>query len=232
MRAATAPVGETSSWQDRLRDPSLGALLIIQSCAIFIAAPLAANGVPMARSIGETLVLSAGVAVVALSPSRAALIALLLGVAASLSSVLVVPERLPLFATLLHRGGNILALLALASVVGRAVYAPGRITRRRIEGAFVLYLNIAEIFASAYRLIWELNPAAFTNLTHPTGDAGEIATMLYFSLATLTTTGYGDIVPVDAFARSLATLEAVIGQLYLVTAVAGLVAREIEHRRR
>ena len=39
--------------------------------------------------------------------------------------------------------------------------------------------------------------------------------MLYFSLTTLTTTGYGDIVPVDPFARSLANLESVIGQFYL-----------------
>ncbi|MGC1888206.1 MAG: potassium channel family protein [Stellaceae bacterium] len=35
--------------------------------------------------------------------------------------------------------------------------------------------------------------------------------MLYFSLATPTTTGYGDIVPVDPFARSLANLESVLG---------------------
>ena len=56
--------------------------------------------------------------------------------------------------------------------------------------------------------------------------------MLYFSLITLTTIGYCDIVPVNAFACSLTTLEAVIGQLYLVTTVARLVALELESRRR
>ena len=44
--------------------------------------------------------------------------------------------------------------------------------------------------------------------------------MLYFSLTTLTTTGYGDIVAVDPFARSFANLEAVLGQFYLAITVA------------
>ena len=48
------------------------------------------------------------------------------------------------------------------------------------------------------------------------------------SLTTLTTTGYGDIVPVDPFARSLANLESVIGQFYLAIPVARLVTLELE----
>ena len=56
--------------------------------------------------------------------------------------------------------------------------------------------------------------------------------MLYFSLTTLTTTGYGDIVPVDPFARSLANLEAVIGPFYLAITVARLVTLELADRRR
>jgi hypothetical protein len=55
--------------------------------------------------------------------------------------------------------------------------------------------------------------------------------MLYFSLTTLTTTGYGDIVPLDPFARSLANLESVIGQFYLAITVARLVTLELEDRR-
>jgi hypothetical protein len=57
-------------------------------------------------------------------------------------------------------------------------------------------------------------------------------TMLYFSLTTLTTTGFGDITPVHPFARSLANLEAIIGQLYPATILARLVTLELEHRRR
>jgi hypothetical protein len=61
------------------------------------------------------------------------------------------------------------------------VYAPDRITFHRLQGAGVLYLNGATIFASAFSLIWEVNPAAF-NLAPPAGGPGELATMLYFSL--------------------------------------------------
>ncbi len=60
----------------------------------------------------------------------------------------------------------------------------------------------------------------------------QIALMLYFSFTSLTTTGYGDIIPVSPFARSLANLEAVIGQFFLAITVARLVTLELEDRRR
>jgi hypothetical protein len=56
--------------------------------------------------------------------------------------------------------------------------------------------------------------------------------MLYFSLTTLTTTGYGDIVPVDLFARSLANLGPVPGQFYLAVTAPRLVTLGLEHLRR
>ena len=88
------------------------------------------------------------------------------------------------------------------------------------------------IFAATYGLIWELIPGAFANIAVPTGDPQEVATILYFSLSTLTTTGYGDIVPVDPFARSLANLESVIGPLLLAITIARLVSMELADRRR
>ncbi|MBV8120136.1 MAG: two pore domain potassium channel family protein [Alphaproteobacteria bacterium] len=56
--------------------------------------------------------------------------------------------------------------------------------------------------------------------------------MLYFSLTSLTTTGYGDITPVDPFARSLPNLEPVVGQFFIAITVARLVTMEIADRRR
>ena len=88
------------------------------------------------------------------------------------------------------------------------------------------------IFSAIYRLVWELSPTAFANI--PAGAKGteQIATILYFSFTTLTTTGYGDIVPILPFARSLANLEAVVGQFYLAITVARLVTLELTDRRR
>jgi len=220
------------AWQDRFRDPGLTLLLVLQLCLVFLAAPLAAKGLPIARPIIETMVLAVVVIVVMLSHRPGAIGAILPGLAAMLASILLGSEWSPAVVSVLRHGGNILTFSALTWVLSHVVYAPGRITFHRLQGAGVLYLNLATIFASAFSLIWELNPAAFANLAPPTGGPGELATMLYFRLTTLTTTGYGDIVAVDPFARSLANLESVIGQFYLAITVARLVPLELADRHR
>jgi hypothetical protein len=166
-----------------------------------------------------------------LSHRWGAVILILLGLAAITASFLLSRAWAPVSTIVLRRGGDIVAFSTLTWVVAHAVYAPGRITFHRLQGAVVLYLSLATIFASAFGLIWELNPGAFTNVSGPAGGLEEAGTMLYFSLTTLTTTGYGDIVAVDPFARSLANLEAVIGQFYLAITVARLVTPELADQR-
>jgi hypothetical protein len=217
--------------QDRMRDPSLTVLLVLELAYLFVAAPLAAKGVPLARLVGETLVLGVLAIVVLLSHRRGAIVVILLGVAGTLAGLLPATDW-PLATIALARSGNILMFCALTWVVAHSVYAPGRITSNRLQGAVVVYLNIAVIFASAYRLIWAFIPGAFAGPSTPTGDPSELAAALYFSLTTLTTTGYGDVVPIDPFARSLANLEAVVGQFYLAITVARLVTLELASRRR
>ena len=170
--------------------------------------------------------------VVFLSHRRGALAVIILGLTATAVGSSLGPESSSVAASVFRRGGNILTFAALSWVVAHAVYAPGRITSHRLQGAVVFYLNLAMIFASVFSLIWDQNPTAFANLSAPSGGPGEIAAMLYFSFATLTTTGYGDIVPVDPFARSLASLAAVLGQFYIAVTVARLVTLELEERRR
>jgi ion channel len=220
------------AWQDRYRDQALTVLLVIQLCLVFVAAPLGAKGLAIARPVGETLLLAVVAIVVMLSHRPGAIAVILVGLAATLASLSLGSEWSPVATSVLRRGGSILTFSALIWVVAHAVYAPGRITAHRLQGAVVLYLNLATIFASAFSLIWELNPACFANLPPAIGGPGELATMLYFSLTTLTTTGYGDIVPVDPFARSLANLESVLGQFYLAITVARLVTLELQDRRR
>jgi hypothetical protein len=131
-------------------------------------------------------------------------------------------------------GGTILGFSTLAWVVSRAVFAEGRVTVNRVLGAVVLYLNFAIIFSAAYRLVYELSPDAFNGVAAAGTDPGEqkiLATMLYFSFTTLTSTGFGDIVPVHPVARSLANLEAIIGQLYPATLLARVVTLEMQFRR-
>jgi hypothetical protein len=183
-------------WQDRFRDPALTVLLILGLCTIFLAVPLAAKGLPTAQVVADTLVLAVIAIVVMLSLRWSAIILILLGVAANVASLLINAEA-SAFVIVLRRGGDILTFSALTWVVAHAVYAPGRITLRRLQGAIVMYLNFASIFTAAYGLIWELSPGAFANLVVQGGGPEEIGSMLYFSFTTLTTTGYGDIVAVD-----------------------------------
>jgi hypothetical protein len=210
----------------------LTVLLALEIGTIFLAVPLAAKGLPTAQVIADTLVLAVIAIVVMLSQRWGAIVLILLGLAAAAASYLPSGQWSPVSIAVLRRGGTILSFSALTWVIAHAVYAPGRITFHRLQGAIVIYLSLATIFAAAYSLIWELDPVAFANLVARMGDPEEVGMMLYFSLTTLTTTGYGDIVPVDPFARSLANLESVIGPLYLAITVARLVTMELADRKR
>jgi membrane-bound ClpP family serine protease len=100
------------AWQDRIRDPSLTALLVLEICAIFLAAPLAAKGLPMAQAVADTLVLAVLVIVVMLSQRWDAIILLLLGSAAIGASFLVNGEWSPVSTAVLRRGGGVLEFAA------------------------------------------------------------------------------------------------------------------------
>lgn len=219
------------AWQDRLRDPLLTVLLALQLFTLFLALPLDAMGVPIAKGVAWSLVLVVLTLVVLLSYRGVAIAIILLGLAATTTGSALGPEWSPTIASVLDHGGAVLAFSALTWVVARAVYAPGRITSHRLQGAVVVYLSLATIFASAFSLLWELVPDAFANLPAAARGPREFGTMLYFSLATLTTTGYGDIVPLNPLARSLAVLEAVGGQFYIAITVARLVTLELADRR-
>ena len=220
------------AWQDRLRDPSLTVLLVLQVFLLFVALPLDATGVPIAEPVAWLLLLVVLTLVVMLSNRGVAIVTILLGLMAAAAGYALGRQWSPITASVLNHGGFILAFSALIWVVAHALYAPGRITIHRLQGAVVVYLSVATIFANAFGLVWQLIPGAFANLPPAAPGASEFATTLYFSLATLTTTGYGDIVPLNPFARSLASLESVIGPFYLAITVARLVTMELEDRRR
>jgi Ion channel len=219
-------------WQDRVRDPSLSLLLVLQLFLLFVALPLDATGVPIAEPVAWVLLLAAVTLVVMLSHRGGAILFILLGLASAAASFAFGRQWSGTIASVLSHGGFIVAFSALTWVVAHALYAPGRITFHRLQGAGVVYLSVATIFATAFSFVWELVPGAFANLPPTTPSPSEFDTMLYFSLATLTTTGYGDIVPLNPFARSLANLESGIGPFYLAITVARLVTMELEDRRR
>ncbi len=110
------------------------------------------------------------------------------------------------------------------------VVAPVAILRRLVEhpvislntfyGAVCVYLLIAMFFATTYGLIGLVSGQQFfAQLT--TGPKNTPAIdYLYFSFVTITTTGYGDLTAISGIGRMTAVLEAIFGQLYLITVVA------------
>jgi hypothetical protein len=111
------------------------------------------------------------------------------------------------------------------------VFAPGKVNLHRIVGAILLYLDIGLIFVALFCFIALLEPSAFTGLQPLSDNLAVAGNLIYFSFVTLTSVGYGDIVPLHPFARGLANIEAIIGQLYPATLLARLVTLELEHRR-
>jgi voltage-gated potassium channel len=119
----------------------------------------------------------------------------------------------------------IAAFCALAITVNlhRVVLSPGPINADRIVGALCIYLLIGVLWAILYSLIEVFEPTAFVLAGgHPKEP---LEHFLYYSFVTLTTIGYGDMTPLHPVARTVAYLEAVVGQLYIAVLIAGLVGR-------
>jgi hypothetical protein len=114
----------------------------------------------------------------------------------------------------------------LCMVIGIKVFSPGTVTFDRIVGAVALYVLIGVVWAEAYQLISIHVPGAYAGIVHDRGSLDR-SSSIYFSFVTLTTVGYGDITPVAHAARSLAILEALIGQLYPAIVLARLVSLHV-----
>ena len=107
----------------------------------------------------------------------------------------------------------------------RHVLKQKRVNEEVIYGAIVVYLLMGIFCALCYGIINLLAPNGFYFGNEFIGDSR--MRFIYFSYVTLTTLGYGDITPVAPVARSLAMLEAIIGQIYLVVMIAWLVGMNV-----
>jgi Ion channel len=119
--------------------------------------------------------------------------------------------------------GIVSALLAfgIAGVIAGSVVIQGEVNAQSVTGAICVYLLLGIIFMFVYGVAAALGDNPF----FAQGTDGTRSLRLYFSYVTLATLGYGDYTPKSDFGHTLAIVEALIGQLYLVTVVALLVAR-------
>jgi hypothetical protein len=232
MRTELIREGERSdAWQDRARDLAFTTMLAAQ-CLIIFAVPFAAIGYEGVREVVALLFFIFTFMVCLISPGRVATILAILALISGLAGYVL--ERVEPSTTtglILVFIGAVSAFVVASYALGYATLASGRVTFHRVLGAVALYLNIGLMFAAIYRMIWYFIPNSLTNLP---GDAGWPAygQILYFSFVTLTSTGFGDIVPVHPVIRMLVNVEAIIGQLYPATLLARLITLELRGERR
>jgi hypothetical protein len=219
--------GEPSDGSTRLRERALTVFLVLEVLVLFVAAPLAALGFATPLFGGTVAGVPFFLIIVIISRNSWAAGLTILAVCLAVGGAIMrIREPTPLNIWFSH-SAVIIGILAISIVMGRIVFGPGRVTHNRIEGGIVLYLNIAVAFTAAYRLIAELDPGAFTAIVHGQSEAAMVTAMLYFSFTTLTSTGFGEILPVHPIARSLANLESVMGQLYVAVFLARLVSLHV-----
>jgi hypothetical protein len=139
-----------------------------------------------------------------------------------------------IIASVAGEGSTVVAIVAIASALLVALAPPavvigvlrnlrerGSVTVTVVAGALCLYLLLGLFFASAYTAIQNLGGAPF----FANGAAATSDRSVYFSFVTLATVGYGDYTARTNLGHTLSVTEALLGQIYLVTVVATIVAR-------
>jgi hypothetical protein len=112
-----------------------------------------------------------------------------------------------------------LVLLLTAAVIVRLVLTMGTVTMQSIYGAVSAYMILGLMFAAFYSAMYHFGGEFFA-----AGRHGTTQTFQYFSFTTLTTLGYGDYTAAQSSGQAVAVIEALVGQVFLATLVARLVA--------
>lgn len=119
---------------------------------------------------------------------------------------------------------TIITILILIVLVLIKVFEPGPVTKHRIIGSIVVYMLLANLWAIAYLFLFHHVKGSFELVPSAFKISSDQANFMYFSYITITTTGFGEIVPLHPIARSLVVVEALFGVLYPVVLIGRLVS--------
>jgi hypothetical protein len=123
-------------------------------------------------------------------------------------------------------GIGALLTVGVAVLIARDLAERRSVDVQTVLGGLSLYVLLGIFFASLYALVAEIGDGAFFTR----GDDGSAGERVYFSFVTISTTGFGDLAPASGVGRAFAVMEIVVGQLYLVTVVAILIAAATRRR--
>lgn len=193
-------------------------LLLLLATFIFLASGPTGDWVPLVSVVlqGATLFAAFAASGVGRHLWRLAIVVVLAGLVSAFATIFVggkVANGTLFLLNLLLVGAA--PVVIIISLVRRRV-----IDIRTVLGAICVYVLIGMMWSFAFTAVGTYDSQPFfAQQSHAT-----VADYLYFSFVTLTTTGYGDLTAAHGLGRAMAVLEALIGQLYLVTVIAVLVS--------
>lgn len=121
-------------------------------------------------------------------------------------------------------------LATVMLVLLRYIFMTPTVTRDVLYAATSVYILLGAIFVPIYGLLDLMLTGSFVDGAVGAGQPVVWQQFIYYSYVTLTTAGYGDVLPVSWWARSLASAEAVIGVLYIAIMMARLVGLYAQDR--
>jgi len=154
-------------------------------------------------------------------------------VLAELAAVMKVISDMPVWVVLNHASTVVFLFLVLGCILVQ-VWRQKTVDTDTIVGGVVVYLMLGVAFAGLYQLLEFVAPGSFVTSNSEAGrwgvwerDSGIYPRLFFFSFVTLTTLGYGDLVPASETAGALTSAEAVTGSLYLTILISRLVGLHI-----
>jgi len=212
---------------------TLLALVLLFAITPFVSESTASIGNQIARSIIFLLVLGTAAFAIAGSPLTRIVVIATGGAAAAADLSLLVTDSILLHVS--YYALVIVFLLVFMTVTTKYVLGNRYVDRDMLAAALCIYGAAIVLWAVLYSLINLVDPQAFAFPNRPDDafrfGADASSSALYFSFITITTLGYGDIVPESDAARLLAAFEAFAGQIYLAILIARLVGLHIAVKR-
>ena len=212
-------------------------LLTLLICVFLLTTPLIV-GNWLVQIVMEALLLATVLVTLSANPGwqrlrRVLVVLWLVSVAGTLLSVFAIRPDLWRW----HRTIELLTIVPVLAVVAAGMLAFVRrqhtLTVDSIFASVAAYLLLAVLFTQLYLCLITWNPASFSLPVEAAGRSAQLlqADMTYFSLVTLATVGYGDILPATHTARMLAMFQSVVGVFYVATVVALFVGTYSSQRR-
>jgi hypothetical protein len=229
MPEASEHGGNTAQEEFREAGFRFGAVLVLTTAVLLFTIAAPDGDLTRAVSVLLTASMLLTVAVTSGAPPRVRRTSIaVVGLALVATTGLAGSKELPKTATLVTSG--VMAALALPALSGglvRLLRARG-VTVQAVTGALAIYLLVAVVFTYAIGATAEASSEPY----FVGAGKGSQSERAYFSVTVLSTTGLGDLTPATRAGRTLTVLEELIGQLYLVTVVALIVANVARGLRR